>query len=237
MGFNISGLVINQNYQENFEELQNKLGWNLKKGEEVDFETASLNWKEENICDVYFTKNGTLLFLNMDLCTNSYKIENVNALTFALSETSMAFNLNYCENGIELRSIMEVNDERITDEGVKLEVEEKSEDTSEIIWNQIEVVLGKRFWDIELDEKAFRYYFSTSANTIEETENTIEIEEKPKSIVHTENKENGIDNTNSSIDTNKSNIFVLVGAALFVLILLGGLIYAIYGVLSLPKPN
>ena len=71
----------------------------------------------------------------------------------------MAFYINYCENGIEKRLIMEVNDERMQDEGEKLGVENNAEDTSEIIWNQLEVVIGKRFWDIEPDEKATRYLF------------------------------------------------------------------------------
>jgi hypothetical protein len=159
MGFNISGLAINKNYENDFDSLQKELGWNLKKETEIDFETASSNWKEDGICDVYFSENGTLLFISMEMCTESFPLKNDNSLTFALSETSMAFYINYCENGIEKRSIMEVNDERMQDEGEKLEVENNAEDTSEIIWNQLEVVIGKRFWDIEPDEKATRYLF------------------------------------------------------------------------------
>ncbi len=160
MGFNISGLAINKSYENDFEKLQEELGWNLEKQSEIDFETASSNWTEDGICDVYFSEKGTLLFIGMGMCAESWALKNNKTLTFALSETSMAFNINYCENGIEKRSIMEVNDERMQDEGEKLGIEDKSEDTSEIIWNQIEVVIGKRFWDIEPDEKAVRYVFS-----------------------------------------------------------------------------
>ncbi|HQV35931.1 MAG: hypothetical protein KBF75_07835 [Saprospiraceae bacterium] len=159
MGFNISGLAINKNYENDFDSLQKELGWNLKKETEIDFETASSNWKDDGICDVYFSENGTLLFISMEMCTESFPLKNDNSLTFALSETSMAFYINYCENGIEKRLIMEVNDERMQDEGEKLGVENNAEDTSEIIWNQLEVVIGKRFWDIEPDEKATRYLF------------------------------------------------------------------------------
>ena len=165
MGFNISGLAINKNYENDFEKLQQDLGWNLEKDAEIDFETASENWTEEGICNVYFSEKGTLIFLNMDMCSESYPIKDANTLTFALSETVMAFNLNYCENGIEKRSIIEVNDERMQDEGEILDVEVNSEDTSELIWNQIEVVLGKRFWDIELEEKATRFIFKDSQNS------------------------------------------------------------------------
>ena len=159
MGFNISGLAINKNYENDFDSLQKELGWNLKKETEIDFETASSNWKDDGICDVYFSENGTLLFISMEMCTESFPLKNDNSLTFALSETSMAFYINYCENGIEKRLIMEVNDERMQDEGEKLGVENTAEDTSEIILNQLEVVIGKRFWDIEPDEKATRYLF------------------------------------------------------------------------------
>lgn len=159
MGFNISGLVINKNYKDNFEELQNNLGWTLKKEGDISFETASSNWKDEGICDVYFCETGTLMFISMDMCAESWSLKNANTLTFALSETSMAFNLNYCENGILKRSIMEIDDRRMFDGDEKLEVEDRSEDTSEVIWNQMEVVLGKSFWSIEADEPAERYLF------------------------------------------------------------------------------
>jgi hypothetical protein len=159
MGFNISGLAINKNYENDFEELQKELGFTLERDSEIDFETASSNWKEDGICDVYFSEKGTLMFISMDKCAESWPLQNDNSLTFALSETSMAFNINYCENGVEKRSIIEFNGERMNEEGEKLEVEDKSEDASEIIWNQIEVVIGKSFWNIEPDEKAVRYVF------------------------------------------------------------------------------
>lgn len=177
MGFNISGLAINKNYEKDFKELQKELGWNLEKLSDIDFETASSNWTDDGICNVYFSEKGTLLFMSMDMCTESFPLKNVNTFTFALSETTMAFNINYCENGIEKRSIMEVNDERMQDDGEKLEVEGKSEDTSEIIWNQIEVVIGKKFWDIEPDEKAIRYVFSKNYSEVESEKKELNIDE------------------------------------------------------------
>ena len=54
---------------------------------------------------------------------------------------------------------MEVERNRRIDEGEKLHVEKEEDDTSEIIWNQIEQVLGKKFWDIDYEEKAYRYKF------------------------------------------------------------------------------
>ena len=159
MGFNVSGIVINEDFQNNFDDLQKELGWKLKKQEVINFETASSNWKDEGICDVYFSEKGTFLFLSMGRCSQPWAIKNRNVFTFALSETAMAFYLSYCENGITKRTIIEAEGERMQDDGEELKVEEISGDASEIIWNQIEVVLGKRFWDIEPSEKAERYLF------------------------------------------------------------------------------
>lgn len=163
MGFNLSGIAINKNFENDFENLQKELGWKLEKESEINFETASSNWKDENICDVYFSENGTILFLNMDMCSESYNLKDANTLTFAISESSMAFNLNYSENGIEKRSIMEINGDKIQDEGEKLEIELNSKDISEIIWNQIEIVLKQKFWNIEPSQKAIRYIFKNNA--------------------------------------------------------------------------
>ena len=161
MGYNISGIAIDKNYENDFVSLQNQLGWNLEKVTEIDFETASANWTDDKICNVYFTKTGTLIFIGMENCEQSFNLKNDHVLTFALSETSMVFNINYSEKGVEKRSIIEVNDERVEDSGEALAIEKDSEDTSEIIWNQIEVLLGKRFFDIELEEKATQYRFKT----------------------------------------------------------------------------
>jgi hypothetical protein len=166
MGFNISGLAISKNYKGDFDQLQKEFGWTLKKEREIDFQTASSNWKDDGICDVYFSENGTLLFISMDMCAESWGLKNANTLTFALSETSMAFNLAYCENDVLKRSIMQVEDNRMAEKGERLEVEDKSEDISEIIWNQIEVVLGKSFWSIEPNEKAERYVFLKEEKTV-----------------------------------------------------------------------
>ena len=159
MGFNISGLVINKSYKDNFDELQSELGWNLKKQEDITFETASSNYKDDNICDVYFSEKGTLLFISINRLAESWKLKDANTLNFALSDISTTFHMSYCEKGIEKRAILEADYHIIKEEGEKLNIEDKSSDTSEIIFNQMEVVLGKSFWKIVMSEKAERYIF------------------------------------------------------------------------------
>lgn len=180
MGFNVAGLAINKSFKDNFEELQSELGWSLEKQGDIDFETACSSFKDDGTCDVYFSENGTLLLLSFEDVLGSWKMKNANTLTFALSEVSMAFNLSYCENGVEVRSIMEAEDERFADSGEELEIESQSEDTSEIIWNQMGVVLGKSFWEIEPDEKVERYTFVKAESKITVTETPAEQKPNPQ---------------------------------------------------------
>lgn len=228
MGFNISGIVINKNLEKNFEELSKILNLNLEFQEEINFETASENWKDEGIVDMYFGKNGTLLFLNEDLCLNDgYSYPNANILTFIISETSMAFNFGYTENGNNIRSKMEVNGETIDEQGSKLQIENVEQDISEVIWKQIEIVFAQKFWDIQPEEKAIRFKIINSENRelvnspeIPKVEKTEEIQQKiqPRKIESTKN---------TAIKNNE--IYILIGLFAFTFI---GLIYVIYNVFT-----
>ncbi|WP_018344654.1 hypothetical protein [Cytophaga aurantiaca] len=159
MGFNIAGIAINKNYEGQLDVLKQKFNWKLKQEGTVSFETASGNWKEDGICDIYFLPNATLIFLPMEMCTDPYIIEGSNVLTFVISEMSMAFNIIYTENNKVVRNILEVEGNTLSNEGTPLAVEKEAEDTSEILWKQLEVVLGKTYWDIDLEEKVSRFTF------------------------------------------------------------------------------
>lgn len=55
MSYNISGVVINKNLKGCDIELSKLLQLDLEFICEIDFETASENWKKEGIIDVYFS--------------------------------------------------------------------------------------------------------------------------------------------------------------------------------------
>ncbi|MBU2928204.1 hypothetical protein [Winogradskyella psychrotolerans] len=158
MGFNISGIVINKKF--NSDSLKEVLNWNLKNSTEIDFESASSNWNNKNICNVYYSDKGTLIFGDFE--KGSYvqkRLSNENSMAFFFLESSMTFMFDYCENGITKRSIMVDNGKLIEEEGEKLQIEQNSNDISETIWKLIEVILGKSFFSIENDEKAIAYSF------------------------------------------------------------------------------
>jgi hypothetical protein len=231
MGLNISGLVINQNFQENIQDLQNILGWDLIKVEDIDFETVSSSNKEEDICDVYFTDNGTLIFLNADLCTESYALENLNSLSFIYSETSMASHYNYSESGISKFSNLEIESEIVDQTGTPLEIETEPYDNADIIFTQIELILGKSYWDIEPNEKLYRYRLLNL-----ERQNKYEAELYYKSIQNAtlnNQKHVSYNNLNSNKNITEYNIPLLIGAFILILILMGGLVYFMNGIYEL----
>ncbi len=67
MGLNISGLVIDKNYENNIAELESVIGQRLIFEKEVIFEETLESWKEDTYCDVYFSKNGTLVLVSMEI--------------------------------------------------------------------------------------------------------------------------------------------------------------------------
>jgi hypothetical protein len=166
MGYNISGIAVNKNLKTKIDSIENEIGYKLDFLAEVSFETASANWKEEGICDIYFGNNGTLIFLSHELSMESYSIIGLPTITFAISETSMAFCFHYCENGLIKRSRAEVEGQELPSEGEKLDIESSSVDTSEIIWQLIDKTIGQSFSSIDLSEKAYRYRLVKKENFV-----------------------------------------------------------------------
>ena len=182
MGYNISGLVIDKNYENNIEALETILGEKLIFSTKVDFESGSENWKEDNYCDIYFSEKGTLIFTSIDRAIAQFKIKKQKAFSFALSEMTMTFAVNYTENGNIVRSFAETEDEvRHQEVGEKLDFEKTESDPSELIYHLIEKTLGKKFWDIDLDENCYRYHFKSQNISSEKdtTENNYNTSKKP----------------------------------------------------------
>lgn len=158
MGFNISGLVIDKNYENNISELETIIGEKLVFEKEVIFEETLESWKEETYCDIYFSKKGTFILLSMEIGGFEFYAENQTAFSFVLSEMSMTFTINFTKENELVRSIM-ISEDMIEDEGVPFDFETEDEDKSELIYQLIENTLGESFHEIDLEAKCFRYSF------------------------------------------------------------------------------
>jgi hypothetical protein len=158
MGFNISGLVIDRNYENDISELESIIGEKLVFEKEVIFEETLESWKEDSYCDIYFSKKGSLILLSMEIGGFEFFADNQTAFSFVLSEMSMTFTINYTKNNKLVRSIM-VSEDMIEDEGEPFEFETDDEDKSELIYQLIENTLGESFHEIDLEARCFRYSF------------------------------------------------------------------------------
>lgn len=240
MGHNISGIAINKNFENNVEELSKLLGVELQIENEIIFEEASENWKEEGYFDVYFSKNGTLIFANIDYCLEPYSHKETNILTFALSETSMTFNIGYTENDVLVRSIMKVNDDILDEEGAPLQCEiDNEDDMTEAIFDQIGEVIGTHFYEIELDEKAYRFSLKNSASVEQPTQVKVEAEPATSKIELEQTNEipQQLFNakTNNPETANKGlGIELIIGVAIVIIAMLIGLIYVVVSIVNLP---
>ena len=241
MGHNISGIAINKNFENNVEELSKLLGVELQIENEIIFEEASENWKEEGYFDVYFSKNGTLVFANIDYCLEPYSHKETNILTFALSETSMTFNIGYTEKDVLVRRIMKVNDEIIDEEGELLQCEiDNEDDMTEAIFDQIGEVIGTHFYEIEKNKKAYRFTLKNTASVEQPTQ--VQVEEEPSiSRIEPEEKKEVPKQlinakTNSPETANKGiGMELIIGVAIIIIAMLIGLIYVIVSIINLPQ--
>jgi hypothetical protein len=153
----ISGLVLNKNLQNNIDDLYNILKMNVVKTEELTFEEA-IQSTELFYFDVYFSKNGTLVFLNYDLCLEPYTIIDLNILTFIISENSDSYALGYSENESNILNLKSLEG-KISGKGKK-NIQEKNISIEELIYQYIAKLLGKSFFDIQNDERIVRYHVS-----------------------------------------------------------------------------
>ncbi len=155
MGFNFSAIVINKNYKDQIDQLQKDLEMNLTFKEEITFEQASANAKPEGLCDIYFAEKATLLFVPFQ--SDAHYIKDAQVLSFIMVEMVMDMQLKYTENGILKRFISEYNLERRENRGKSLPVETENMETSEIIWKQMDYILGESFNAISLSATCYRY--------------------------------------------------------------------------------
>ncbi|WP_420572300.1 hypothetical protein [Kordia sp.] len=162
MGLNISGIVINKNYENDLAKLEEILGKQLIFEKEIVFEDTYESFKDDHYCDVYYSKNGTYISVSMEIGAFDFYADNQDVLSFVLSEMTMVFSINYVKGGKLVRTIVESEDEIQEDEGTPLKLESTEEHKDELIYALIEETLGESFHEIDLGAKCKRYTFKSS---------------------------------------------------------------------------
>lgn len=233
MGYNLSGIVINKNLHGHTEALSQILGVNLAFARETDTAVATTGEQTADFIDVYFSGNGTLILAHQDLCLDRhYAHPGAHILTFALSETAMAFYFEYTENQETIRSKMEVEGLLIEEQGKPLDIEDQAKDTSEVIWEQVAQVLGQKFEEIQPGARWTRYTIRP-ATTIPDEPAAKNQENRAATEPAAQLSPVTIE-TPETLSPNKSPVFILLGMIAGCLLLVVGLVYAIYSIFTLP---
>lgn len=160
MSYSLSGIAIGKNYKSTFDMLQKQINMELEFVKEISFEEASTGNTEEGYCDICFTAEGTLIFMEPSKCDRVLMVKDTNVLTFVLSEAMKTYKMMYCEGLDKRRVLMTSNNRILEDEGEKLAIEETISDVSELIWNKIGDILGESFEELEEHTSCYRYKIS-----------------------------------------------------------------------------
>ena len=171
MGFNIAGLVINQNYDKNIDKLSKDLKWGIEVIGEISFEEASSNWTPDGEFRLYFSEKATIIYFPRDWVAEQSHSKTSDTLNYAYSATAMAFQVDLFKKGGLVRSIFEHEGDRKMSQGDPLELEKDNETADGLTFALFDELLNGNFNDIDLSEKAYRCkkvkYIETDEREIE----------------------------------------------------------------------
>lgn len=152
MGFNIAGMVINSNYDQNIHKLENDFHMGLEIVRECTFEEASSNWKDDGLFYVFFGEKGTMIFFGHEMAIDRGLSQSHESMSYAYSATAMAFYLSY--NNIaqdQFREIMESEGERNMNQGAPIPLEAENPSADGLIFALIDKVMEQNWHQIEMD--------------------------------------------------------------------------------------
>lgn len=156
MGFNISGLVINQNYDRDVKKLTNDIKFGIEIVEEISFEEASSNWTPDGEFRVYFSDKATMIFFSHEWVMQQLHSKTADTLNYAYSATAMVFKIDFFKEGKLVRSIFENEGDRPIERGDPLELEKEHKTADGLTFALFDQLLGDKFGNIDFGAKAFR---------------------------------------------------------------------------------
>jgi hypothetical protein len=148
MGYNIAGLVISNNYDQDINKLSQDLKWGIEVTEEISYEIASANWTPANEFRIFFSDKATMIFFPLMWVVNPFRSRYFEPLNYAYSETFMAFGFDFFKKGILIRSIMEHEGQIKMQRRELLELEKANPSASGFTFATIKSLLEEDFREI-----------------------------------------------------------------------------------------
>ncbi len=166
MGWKLTGVVIDKNFENDLAELFALLeleDFDLEK--ESTFENETLEMLENENLSVGFFGKGTYLSTGVNLMTNDKLLKsassNLTILAFYINDTTSTYCFDFYSKGEYLRrkwiSYSGKNIDSTENFGEFLSIEKSEANDTEIIFKLISSLLDKDFYEIEEDEQMFRF--------------------------------------------------------------------------------
>lgn len=152
MGFNLAGLIVRKKLTEI--EIGTFLETSLHFLEEVDFETATSDFRDENTIDVLQTEKGTLIITGFG---NIYDLASIKeeVIQFMVSDISDTYYFEQYSDGNLLRKYITSQGETAEDIGEGIISEE--DDIMDKVWTLTDEYLQNGFVENMFDMKFKRY--------------------------------------------------------------------------------
>lgn len=160
MGYSLSGIVIGKTYKNSLDLFKKQIGLELELVKEISFEEATSGNTEHGYCDICFTDQGTVVFIEENLCEEMYLIKDAKVMTFVLSDTMKMSRIMYSDGVGHKRVLITTNDEEIVSEGTPLAIEKEGKEVSELIWDTLTDIMEEDFEQLEESANCYRYKLS-----------------------------------------------------------------------------
>ena len=160
------GIAMDKNYSDDHNSLFKLLGIrNPKLEKEITWEDGTIDFWEKNNIAVGFFENGTFISSDTEIMADEELLrvasKDKRILAFYCYETTDTYCFEYFQNGQHIRrkwfSDSDDNIDQSENFGTLLAPEKIDDDHLETIFNLIGSILGKPFYDIDLEEKMYHY--------------------------------------------------------------------------------
>jgi hypothetical protein len=142
MGFNISGIVIENNFKEDIQKVSENLeiGFEIIKECESYEATESIN-ENDNIF-ICFTKSSTIIFYEPGHFDKHIYSQSLSSLNFLYLEGPMMFGIRYVKDCEIIRNVLSIDGKIIYSTGTKLKAEVGTQGVDEIVVNLAKQISG-----------------------------------------------------------------------------------------------
>ena len=142
MGFNISGIIIEDNFGKNIQKVSENLEIGFEIIEECEPYEATERITEKDKVYICFTEYSTIIFYEPELFDKGIYSQTANSLNFQYFEGPMIFAIRYVKDCETVKNIMSIGSKIIYSTGRKLKAEAGTKGVDEIVVNLAKQISG-----------------------------------------------------------------------------------------------